>query len=110
MNESVNIAGLSEKEADEAKKKKRDEVYHKQGVSFFDEGMQKHLLEAIEKLGGFHLHILKTGELETLLIEYGVPYQEKNKWIVAAINRIEELKPEEISKKSNLYHFLSAIR
>ena len=77
VNNSVNVDGLSEEEAKDAKKKKRDEVYHKLGVSFFDDGIQKHLLATIEKLSGFHLHILRTGELETLLKDYGVPYQEK---------------------------------
>lgn len=110
VNNSVNVDGLSEEEAKDAKKKKRDEVYHKLGVDFFDEGIQKHLLAAIEKLSGFHLHILKTGELETLLKDYGVPYQEKNKWIIAAINKIEEMKPDEISAESDLYHFLSTIK
>lgn len=110
VNGSVDVEGLSEEDAKEAKKKKRDEVYHKIGVNFFDEGIQKHLLAAIEKLSGFHLHILQTGELETLLTDYSVPYQDKNKWIIAAINTIEEMKPEEISTESYLYHFLSTIK
>ena len=63
--------------ANEVKKEKRNEVYHKQGVRFFEEGLKTKIRETFDYLSGFHLHILETGELETLLEEYGVEYKEK---------------------------------
>ena len=60
-------------------------------------------------LSSFHLHILQTGELETLLEHYGLDYQEKNKWIVNAINRISQLKTEDIDEESFVYTFLHKI-
>jgi predicted ATPase len=110
VNNSVDVSGLSEKDADNAKKNKRDEVYHKKGISFFDESIQKHLIKVIEDLSILHLHILETGELETLLKDYDVPYQEKNKWIVAAINKIAEIQKEDIPSDSYLFKFLSAVK
>ena len=110
VNNSVDVSGLSEKDADNAKKNKRDEVYHKKGISFFDESIQKHLTKVIEDLSILHLHILETGELETLLKDYDVPYQEKNKWIVAAINKIAEIQKEDIPSDSYLFKFLSAVK
>ena len=110
VNNSVDVSGLSKKDADNAKKNKRDEVYHKKGISFFDEDIQKYLVRDIEDLSVLHLHILKTGELETLLRDYDVPYQEKNKWIVAAINKIAKIQKEDIPSDSYLFKFLSAVK
>ena len=55
------------------------------------------------------MHILETGELETLLEDYGVPYKEKKEWIIEAITKIEELKKEEITQESRLYKFIAKI-
>lgn len=57
----------------------------------------------------YHLHILETGELETLLEEYGVTYKEKKLWIIDAINRIAELSKDDISSESRLYKFIHRI-
>ena len=110
VNNSVEVSGLNEEEAKRIQKSRRDEVYHKLGINFFDESIQKHLLTAIERFRENHLHILKTGELETLLVDYGVPYQDKNKWIVAAINKIAEIQKEDIPSDSYLFKFLSSVK
>lgn len=60
-------------------------------------------------LSKYHLHILETGELETLLEEYGVTYKEKKLWIIDAINRIAELSKDDISSESRLYKFIHRI-
>lgn len=93
---------VTEAEADEL-------VYHKQGIRYFDEKYRENIKCALEKLSSFHLHILETGELETVLEDFGVRYQEKNKWIVEAINKIAELKKEDIAKDSMVYRFLYKI-
>ena len=56
-----------------------------------------------------HLHILETGELETLLEEYGVVYKEKRFWIIDAINKIAELTNEDITPESKVYQFIQKI-
>ena len=109
VNNSVNVEGLSQKEGEGKRKDKRAEVYHKVGVSFFDEENQEVLLKMLDAFSKRHLHILKTGELETLLKDYGVPYNEKKKWIVAAITKIENMVKEDISSESYLNCFLSSI-
>ncbi len=109
VNDSVDTNGLTEENVKEAQEKKRNEVYHKQGIRYFDELYKKQIEDAFEKLSSFHLHILESGELETLLEEFGVNYQEKKKWIVEAINKISELKASEINQKSLVYRFVSRI-
>ena len=52
------------------------------------------------------MHILETGELETLLEEYGVEYKEKKIWVVDAINKIAELTDEDIKPESKVYQFI----
>ena len=109
INGAVDTDGLSEEEIKSAQKQKRDEVYHKQGIRWFD-ATQKGLIEkSLESLSLLHLHILETGELETLLEDFGVDYQEKSKWIVEAIDKISELRIEEIDKRSLVYRFISRV-
>lgn len=67
------------------------------------------LREILKKLASFHLHILETGELETILEEYGVTYKDKKQWIVEAIKKISELSKEDIAETSLLYQFISRI-
>lgn len=55
------------------------------------------------------MHILETGELETLLEEYGVSYKEKKLWVIDAINRIAELSDEDIRPESTVYQFVYKI-
>ena len=109
VSNAVDTTGLSEDDIKRVQKGNRDEVYHKQGIRYFDETYKTHIRRTIERLSSLRFHILETGELETLLEDYGVSYQEKNKWIVEAINKIAELKAEEIAQESLLYRFISGI-
>ena len=109
INAAVDTNGLTPEEVTLAQKQKRDEVYHKQGIRYFNEKYSRQIESSLEKLSSFHLHILETGELETLLEDFGVRYQEKNKWIVEAINKISELNVEEIKQESIVYRFVSRI-
>ena len=64
----------------------------------------------MDLLSAHHLHILETGELETILEEYGVAYaSDKGKWFDGAIKRIAELKPEDIRQESMVFRFISRI-
>lgn len=109
INNSVDTNGLTEEQVKSEQKKKRDEVYHKQGVRYFEESYKRKIQKTLEKMKEFHLHILETGELETLLEDFDVNYQEKNKWIVEAINKISELKKEEFDSDSLVYRFIAGI-
>lgn len=110
INQSVNTAGLPEKERAEKEKKQRDDVYHKQGVRFFEANLQGKIRETLELLSTHHLHILESGELETILEEYDVAYApDKSVWFDEAIKRISELKPEDISRESMVFQFISRI-
>lgn len=109
INNSINTDGLDDDAIKAAQESKRDEVYHKIGVGFFDETKRKLILKTLDKLSSFHLHILQTGELETILQDYGVAYQAKNKWVVNAINKIAEMQKEDFKPTSTLYQFLDRI-
>ena len=108
VNDSVNVDGLSEKEAEDARKAKRDEVYHKIGIAYFVD-MREKILLTLEAFSKNHLHIVQTGELETILIPYGVPHQNKKEWITTAINKIEALDPSDIPSNSVLYKMLAQV-
>lgn len=108
VNDSVNVDGLTDKEADNKRKAMRDEVYHKQGVAFFS-NMEALILKTLDMFSGYHLHILQSGELETVLIPYGVPYKSKKEWISDAINRIEAMDKSDIPADSVLYKLLSDV-
>lgn len=110
VNDSVEKEGLSEEELNEIQKKKRDEVYHKQGLSFFDVDLQGKISNTLEVLSYNHLHILESGELETLLISYGIPHKNKKEWITEAINKVGELGREDIVSNNKLYKFLESIK
>ena len=90
----------------ELKKEKRNVVYHKQGIRFFDDNLQTKIRETLNFLSKNHLHILETGELETLLEQYGVVYKEKKLWIVDAITKIADLNREDIDPESVVYQFV----
>lgn len=109
IDDSVQTEGLDEKEIEGLRKSKRSEVYHKQGIRFFDDELQRKILETLEKLNFYHLHILPTGELETFLEGFSIEYKEKNIWIVEAILKIAELTVEELQKENNVYEFLKGI-
>ncbi len=109
VDNSVEVDGLPEKEAESKKKAKRDDVYHSQGVSFFTD-IQERILKTLDQFSAYHLHILPSGELETVLVPYGLPYDEdKKKWISDAINKIETLNQTDIHPDSDLYKLLSDV-
>ena len=103
----------TEKEKDEILKKERDRVYHELGISFLDDsdsGLKERLKELLEKMQLKHLHILPSGELETILVPFGVEYtHNKKKWVMDAINCIFELKKEEIISNDPLTLFLEKV-
>ena len=109
INESITTVGLTEKEIEEKQKLKRDEVYHKTGISFFESCVQVQIKKTLEKFSYNHLHILECGELETLLIPYGLNYMDKKEWIGKAVTLIEEIDKSQITKDSYLYRFLSKV-
>ena len=109
VDQSVNVEGMSEEEAEKARKEKRNSVYHKCGIRFWGDDWKCKIRDTLQMLSEYHLHILETGELETLLEEYGVSYEEKNIWIVDAVNKIAELRIEDISSESRLYRFIRRI-
>ena len=109
INAAVDTNGLTPEDIKLAQKQKRDEVYHKQGIRYFNGEYKSQIESSLERLSTLHLHILETGELETLLEDFGVRYQEKNKWIIEAINKISDLKATEISQESLVYRFVSRI-
>lgn len=109
INAAVNTNGLTPEDIKLAQKQKRDEVYHKQGIRYFNGEYKRQIESSLESLSMLNLHILETGELETLLEDFGVRYQEKNKWIIEAINKISDLKVTEISQESLVYRFVSRI-
>lgn len=109
VNKSVEIDGLSAEDARNARKNKRGQVYHRQGICFFDEKLRSRIRDSLRLFGKNHVHIVETGELETLLEDCGVPYQEKSKWIIAAIARIANMPAEDIPQESYLYRFLEKV-
>ena len=110
INQSVNTDGLSEEEKEREEKGKRNDVYHKQGIRFFDPDLQIKIRKTLNLLSTYHLHILESGELETILEEYNVAYiSDKSTWFDQAIKCISELKPENISQESNLFRFIRGI-
>ena len=76
IEDSVNTEALSE-EVKREKKKKLDEVYHQQGIKFLKKKYRRKIKKCFSDFENNHLHILETGELETILEDYGVKYQEK---------------------------------
>lgn len=80
VNESAEIdVSMLPEEKEKIKKQCRNEVYHKQGISYFSEETQKEIKKLLNKLRNHHLHIWSNGELETLLVEYGVIYRSDKK-------------------------------
>ena len=110
VNESINIDELDEAEKEDAQKKKRDKVYHRHGVSFFDETMKEKVLATFDELSSYHLHILPTGELETILQDYDMENcPKKSRWVVDAIKKIAEMKKEDFAPTDTVYQFLNKV-
>ena len=106
---SINIENLSEEERENEKKRKLNEVYHQKGIRFFGKDIQAKMKKHFSDFKNNHLHILETGELETILEDYDVEYQQKKLWIVKAIEKISQLDEKEILPESRLYKFISGI-
>ena len=66
--------------------------------------------ELLKKMGENHLHILNTGELETLLLPFDIPYtNNKSHWVVSAINKIASLSKKDVEENENIYKFIEEI-
>ena len=110
INNSIKADGLVDPEA--AKKSERDKVYHRRGIRFFDsdETYKRKVKDALNELASHHLHILETGELETILEEFDVSYcGEKSKWIEGAIKTIAGLRKEDIQETTYVFKFIQKI-
>ena len=56
------------------------------------------------------MHILESGELETILVPYGVSYvSDKKVWIELAMNKIQDMTAESISQDSQIYKLISSV-
>lgn len=111
IEEGIPNEGLNQEKKKEALKLQRDKVYHEMGLSYIeDDELKGNIRMLIEEMQKNHLHILLTGELETLLLPFGVEYtHNKSRWVVKAINKIAELKREDIQAQAHLFDFLSGI-
>lgn len=107
INNSVPQKGIEKERLKAIQKEKRNQVYHREGIYFFDKKEQKLIINSLNELSSFHLHILPTGELETILIDFGIKYQEKSKWIISAIDIISKI--EKFESTSMLYQFLDKV-
>ena len=109
VNNSVCIDGLSSEDAKQEQKSQRDKVYHEIGVSFFSDLADK-IYDTLKQLSENHLQVLESGELETLLIPYGIPYNSnKKEWIELAISKIQDLCIEDISSESAIRKIIDNI-
>lgn len=109
VNASVNIDGKTEDEIKSEQKLARDKVYHEYGLSYFSDYVDK-IKKAFEIFGKHHLHILESGELETILTHYGVDYiPNKKVWIEIAMNKIQDMTAETISQDSQIYKLISGV-
>ena len=59
VDKTVNVDNLTDEKAEELKKEKRNDVYHKQGIRFFDDNLQTKIRETLNFLSKNHLHILE---------------------------------------------------
>lgn len=90
---------------DDKKKEQRSIKYHKEGINCInDESIKKNIETIIDELSNkYHIHILKTGELETILVKLGITYTtNKNNWFIDAIKYISSHDSEEIKKDTYL--------
>ena len=109
----VDIEGLTEQEKKDVLKKERDKAYHELGISCLndlDEDLKENIEGLLEEMHIKHLHILPSGELETLLIPFGIEYtHNKNKWVIDAINYIAEWQTEGLETEDSLVKFLKRV-
>lgn len=102
------ISGLDKIE--NKQKDARDKAYHKEGIRWFSEDLQPKIEDDLNVLDSFHLHILRSGELETFLEEYGLEYSaNKKNWVMNAINKIASLDKEELIAGVAAYNFIERV-
>lgn len=98
IDESIDKTSLQEKELEDACKKKRDKVYHELGASFFDPVIESRIKKTLKEMSERHLHILESGELETLFVDDGLAHpgdKHKGEWIPDALSHISQIAPGE---------------
>lgn len=106
---SVSTEGKTEDEIKSAQKSARDKVYHECGLAYFSAFVDK-IKVAFELFSKHHLHILESGELETILVPYGVSYvSDKKVWIELAMNKIQDMTAESIPQDSQIYKLISNV-
>ena len=106
VNTSVDTDGKTEDEIKSAQKSARDKVYHECGLAYFSDFSDK-IKTAFELFSKHHLHILESGELETILAPYGVNYiADKKVWIELAMNTVQELSAESILPGSQIHRMI----
>ena len=111
IDEEIDADGMDADEKKKALKANRDQVYHQEGIRHLDEGeLKENIEELLKKMGENHLHILNTGELETLLLPFDIPYtNNKSHWVVSAINKIASLSKKDVEENENIYKFIEEI-
>lgn len=111
IDEEINADGMDADEKKKALKANRDQVYHQEGIRHLNEGeLKENIEELLKKMGENHLHILNTGELETLLLPFDIPYtNNKSHWVVSAINKIASLSKKDVEENENIYKFIEEI-
>jgi len=68
--------------------------YKKEGIVALDEDAQIHFYKLDLICSEYGLFILPVGELESLLVDFGLPFtSKKSKWIVKALETIPSLQP-----------------
>lgn len=109
--EEIDADGMDADEKKKALKANRDQVYHQEGIRHLNEGeLKENIEELLKKMGENHLHILNTGELETLLLPFDIPYtNNKSHWVVSAINKIASLSKKDVEENENIYKFIEEI-
>ena len=111
IDNEVDTEGMNEDEKKKKLKENRDKVYHQEGIRHLNEGeLKENIKIMLEKMSKNHLHILNTGELETLLSPFSIPYtNNKSRWVIEAIDKIASLNKENIKENRNIYEFLEKI-
>lgn len=113
IDSEATIEVATENERKDILRREGDKVYHKIGISFLDDldkELKRNIEELLEEMHKRHLHILSSGELETILVPFGVQYtHKKNKWVTEAINCVSELELEELKKDESLVKFLERV-
>lgn len=109
IDDSVDGSEISDEDKKKEQEKKRDQVYKKCGLSYFNGEKHEKLCETLELLKKEKIHVLETGELETTLKVFGTEYRKKDKWIVDAMSKISNLTSEEIQDQKILFDYLIGI-